>query len=277
MSKKILVILIVIFSGIIGWKLIKPNEESVIQSHRSYEIEITSNTSDIKPKQKATIQYRIKNDKREILRDFETVHEKIMHFIVVRKDLTNFQHLHPVFDTGTGEFSVDVDLPEAGPYRLFPDFTPGVENPQKLPVTVYQDIDVGDSSKYYARSVVPDNEQTKTYGDYKITTRFPKDAKKQTEITYSLNISQNGNPVTNLENYLGALGHSVIIKESTLDFIHTHSGDMVMDEEMMREMGHSTEDIQFTTTFPEAGIYEIFTQFQHEGKVLTVEYTIKVD
>ena len=285
MNNKILIAIIIVFIlGLGGYFFVKP--QKIVQFHRSYKIEVTSDTANIKPDQKIIIKYKIKNDKGEILKNYETAHEKIMHFIIVRKDLHYFQHLHPDFNKSVGEFSVEITFPQDGQYRLFPDFTPGQDNPQKLPVTVYHDVDVGNSSKYYAQSVVPDREQVKTYGDYEITTTFPKDAKKQTEIIYSLNIAKNGKPVTNLENYLGALGHSVILQEGTLDFIHTHA----LDLKDSAQRGHgaqsehgSTGDIargpkvSFATTFPQAGIYKIFTQFQHEGKVQIADYVIEVN
>lgn len=260
------------------------NGKPVAQSHRSYEIQVTSKPSSIDPKKPVTLRYKIKNDKGETLKNYEIVHEKIMHFITIRKDLAYFQHLHPEFNEETGEFTVVLTFPENGPYRIFPDFTPGDDNPQKLPVTVYQDIDVGNSSKYYAQSVVPDSEQAKTHGDYKITTNFPKDTKKQQEITYSLSITKNGKPVTNLENYLGALGHSVILKEGTLDFIHTHAQDTTQQGHgTVRQHGGSQTNtgnkgpkIEFAATFPESGVYKIFTQFQHEGEVQTAGYIVKV-
>ena len=286
MNNKIFVAIIIIalILGLGGYFFVKP--QKIVQSHRSYKIELISDTANIKPDQKIIIKYKIKNDKGEILKNYETVHEKIMHFIIVRKDLQYFQHLHPDFNKSVGEFSVEITFPQDGQYRLFPDFTPGQDNPQKLPVTVYHDVDVGNSSKYYAQSVVPDREQVKTYGDYEITTTFPKDAKKQTEIMYSLNIAKNGKSVTNLENYLGALGHSVILKEGTLDFIHTHAlglkGNTQRGHGVKSEHG-STGDIargpkvSFATTFPQAGIYKIFTQFQHEGKVQIADYVIEVN
>lgn len=284
MNKSVLIILIVIviFSGMIGWKLIKPNSGPVVQSHRGYEIEVTSNINNIKPQKSVVFTYKIRNDKGEILKDYEVAHEKIMHFIVVRKDLAYFQHLHPDFNKATGEFSVDVTYPDHGPYRIFPDFTPGDENPQKLPVTVSHDVEVGNSSKYYAQSVVPDSEQTKTYGNYKVTMAIPSDTKKQEEVTYTLNITKNGKPVTNLENYLGALGHSVILKEESLDFIHTHAFDATDDNAMQehtkqQETASNGPKISFATTFPESGVYKIFTQFQHEGEVQTVDYIVKVN
>lgn len=265
------------------------NDIQTTQSQQNYELEVTAKPDTIDPEKPITLTYKINNDEGETLKDFETVHEKIMHFIAVRKDLAYFQHLHPEYNEATGEFTLAITFPEDGQYRIFPDFTPGVDNPQKLPFTVYADIDVGDSNKYYAQSSVPDTEQTKTYGDYSVATTFPKDMKKQQEVTYTLNIMKDGKPVTNLENYLGALGHSVILKEGSLDFIHTHAieaNDSGMNEEhgaQSQQHGGSQNttgagpEISFATTFPESGVYKIFTQFQHEGEIQTVDYIVKVN
>ncbi|GDX61992.1 hypothetical protein LBMAG33_3020 [Candidatus Levyibacteriota bacterium] len=252
------------------------------QSHRGYDIEVTSNTQNIQPQKSTTITYKIKNDKDEILKDFEIAHEKIMHFILVRKDLQQFQHLHPDYNESTGEFKVDVTFPTDGPYRIFPDFTPGEENPQKLPVTVFEDINVGNISKYQAQAVTADTQSKKTFEGYDITFTVPASLKKQQELTYELTIQQGGKPVANLQSYLGALGHSVILKEGTLDFIHTHALEGDNAEHGGGHMESSTTastgpDIKFATTFPESGKYKIFTQFQHQGKVLTTDYIIDVN
>ena len=240
--------------------------QPVIQGQRSYEPEITSDTTDIKPNQPTKFSYKIKIDKGEVLKNYEIAHEKIMHFIVVRKDLQNFQHLHPDFNQAIGEFTVNIDFPSEGVYRVFPDFTPGEDNPQKIPVTVYHDIDVGDRDRYKAQPVVPDTQPKKTVGEYQISYDFPAEIMMRNEITYSLTVEKNGQPVTNLEKYLGALGHSVILKEGSLDFIHTHA----------EEISTKGPKIKFSTSFPEEGSYKIFTQFQHEGKVVTTDYVIVV-
>jgi hypothetical protein len=255
------------------------NHNPVAQSHRGYDVEVTSDTSNVLPGKSTTITYQIKNDKGEIVKNYDVVHEKNMHFIAVRKDLTNFQHLHPTFDETSGEFSIDVTFPENGLYRIFPDFTPSDENPQKLPVTVSEDISVGDAQSYTAMDISPDTVQTKSYGSYEVNTTFSAQAKKQQEITYTLNIKNNGQPVTNLETYLGALGHSVILKEGSLDFIHTHAieGGAEHGEYSSSQTSTSTgPEVSFATNFPESGLYRIYTQFQHKGKVQTVEYTVDV-
>ena len=59
---------------------------------------------------------------RRAVRDFDVTHERRMHLIVVRRDLTGFQHLHPEQDAD-GRWSTPVTLPEAGSYRVLADFT----------------------------------------------------------------------------------------------------------------------------------------------------------
>lgn len=262
----------------------------VAQSHRSYELETTSKLINIKPGQPTTIVYRIKNDKGEILKNYEVVHEKIMHFIVVRRDLQHFQHIHPTFNESTGEFSIGVTFPTDGPYRIFPDFTPAKsqDNPQLLSVTLFKDVEIGEMSRYDAQLVTPDTSGKKTVGEYEVSFLFPKQSelKAQNELTYSLVINKNGQPVKDLENYLGALGHSVILREGNLDFIHTHPKDMVAGAGSAMQHGGSMQaegktsdkgpQIDFETSFPESGIYRIFTQFQHQGNVMTVDYTIHI-
>ena len=59
-----------------------------------------------------------------MVRDFDVEHTKRMHVIVVRRDMTGFQHLHPT-QRADGTWSVPVTLPDAGTYRVFADFSVG--------------------------------------------------------------------------------------------------------------------------------------------------------
>lgn len=262
------------------------NQKPVAQSHRSYELEVTSKPVAFEPNTDTVYRFKVKNDKGEVLKDFATVHEKIMHFILVRKDLQNFQHIHPTYDKETGEFSIVINFPTDGPYRLFPDFTPGksADNPQGLTVTLHDDVNVGDISKYKAQKVISDTTNIKTVDGYTITYNMPSELKAQTEFSYNLEIDKNGQPVTDLENYLGALGHGVILRSDNLDFIHTHAGETkpgsgAMDHSMMTASGEPKNrgpKINFSTSFPEPGTYRVFTQFQHMGKVVTSDYAVVV-
>jgi hypothetical protein len=211
------------------------------QSHRSYEIDVIEKptANQITLNKPTTIKYRIKNDKEDIVTDFAIAHEKIMHFIVVRKDLTQFQHLHPDFNQESGEFSVAVTFPAAGPYRFFADFTPSTDNPMKLPVTVSSDLTVGDVTDFQPQEVTPDTKkEVNVPPEYHVTYALPSELQRQMPITYSLVVEKDNQPVT-LENYLGALGHSVVLKEGTLDYIHTHAGEQGDSMEHGEHGGHA--------------------------------------
>jgi hypothetical protein len=205
-----------------------------------------------------------------------------MHFIVIRKDLTQFQHLHPDFNQETGEFRVPVTFSAPGPYRFFADFTPGTDNPMQLPVTVSSDLAVGDVTNFQPQEAMPDpKKEVSVPPDYHVTYTLPTELRSQTPVTYSLVVEKDNQPVT-LEKYLGALGHSVVLKEGTLDYIHTHAGEQGDSMEHGEHGGHvmppaqQENKIDFSTTFPDAEIYRIFTQFQHQGNVLTTAYTVAV-
>lgn len=237
-----------------------------IQSHRTYSIKVVSNAKNIQPSQETKLVYKIENERGELLKNFEITHEKLMHFIVVRKDLQYFQHLHPDFNKETGEFSVAITFPTDGPYRLFSDFAPKKDGTiEPLPATLNYDVEVGKMDNYKPIAMVADTQPSKSVGAYLVGVSVNKPV-VEANSAYTLTIKRNGQPVTNLEQYLGALGHSVLLKEDTLNYIHTHA---------MEGMG-SGPAIMFHTTFPEPGLYRTFTQFQHEGKVQLVEYALSV-
>src|SRR3954470_13161885 len=83
--------------------------------------------------------FRILDGRGQTVRDFDVEHAKRMHFIVVRRDMTGFQHLHPT-ENADGTWSLPVTLPEAGAYRVFADFSVG-----KKPYTLADAIAVDGS------------------------------------------------------------------------------------------------------------------------------------
>src|SRR2546430_4033314 len=86
-----------------------------------------------------TLRFRIIDDKGDTIRDFDVEHTKRMHLIIVRRDLTNFQHVHPTQDAN-GIWSVRLRLDAAGSYRVFADFSHDNE-----PTTLASDLRVDGS------------------------------------------------------------------------------------------------------------------------------------
>jgi hypothetical protein len=243
-----------------------------IQSHRSYCIKPTSDTSKLQPNAATNYSFSIINDLGETVHEFDTVHERNMHLIVVRKDLNNFQHLHPTFQH-TGEFTLpDLKLPSDGQYRIFADFTPTASqmgpDGEKLPVTVFQDVNVGDLAKYKPQSIGAIDE-VKTFQGYDIQmTNDPQPVTASSMNMVSFDIKKDGKAVTNLENYLGALGHSVVLREGTLDFTHAHP--------LTTSSSKQTGRVDFHVNFPMEGKYKLFTQFQHQGQLITSDFVVSV-
>lgn len=259
-----------------------------MQSYRSYSFNLVSSKNNLRPNEQTQIRYSITDDTGTTVKDFALDHTKLMHFIIVRDDLQSFQHLHPGFNKNSGEFSVPVEFSSDGAYRLFADFTPA--NGQKddegnlLAVTSYQDINVGSLAVYQKQDVTPDTQTIKITGDYQMTYSIPKPIQSGIPTTITINVKKNGSPLTDMEEYLGAQAHGILLKKDSLDFAHLHTMGMGQMQHMMNgktmSMGETMSkgpDITFDHTFPSSGIYKLFTQFQHEEKVITADYVLQVE
>jgi len=240
-----------------------------IQSHRSYCIR--SEVKDQKYEANTPSQYSfsIVTDEGKVWKDFTITHTKEMHVIVVRKDLANFQHVHPTFNTETGLFTVnDLTFGAEGEYRIFADFAPegGMMDSGGMPlaVTISEDIKVGDD---YDREQLGSEENKKSFGGIEFTltpTPIPLMAGQETMLTF--NLRRNGQPTTDMEKYLGAFGHSIVLREGSLDFIHVHPVERITP--------HGT--LEFMVAFPQKGEYKIFTQFKRGGEVITTDFVVSV-
>lgn len=83
-------------------------------------------------------------------------------------------------------------------------------------------------------------------------------------------MNRNGEPLTQLEPYLGAFGHLVSLRTADLAYLHTHPAQ----EATAGERGGP--QVRFGTTFPTAGTYRLFLDFRVDGAVRTAEMTVEV-
>jgi len=214
---------------------------------------------------------------RALLDEFELEAEREMHLIVVRRDTAAYQHVHPTKGQD-GTWSVDLELTEAGVYRAFADFkvagrqrtlavdlfVPGEFRPERLPAP---------SAEARADS-------------YRIGLEAPNlRAERESELSFAVSRDDRAEP--SLEPYLGAKGHLVALREGDLAYLHVHPEGGLGEA----KAGHGAESshaaqregteaghdaIRFAANFPTAGRYRLFLQFQTEGRVRTVDYTLEV-
>lgn len=200
----------------------------------------------------ATVAFRVVDREGRAIEDFDVEHEREMHLIAARHDLTGYQHLHPRRGDG-GRWVVEASFPQSGPHRLYADFASGGQS-----YTLTADVEV--DGRYEPRPL-PAPADTATAGDgYEVEMSESGDERRFT-------VTRDGRPVDDIEPYLGARGHLVALREGSLGFQHVHPTD---GETAGRE-------INFGVTLPRGGRYRMFLQFRHDRAVHTAAFTEVVD
>ncbi|MCO5995984.1 hypothetical protein [Actinoallomurus rhizosphaericola] len=210
------------------------------------------------PTATGTFAFRITGPDGRPVTAFDTQHDKRMHLIVVRRDLSGFRHVHPAMDAD-GTWRVASPLSGPGTYRAFADFKPaGAE-----PLTLGIDTAVAGDAEPRA---LPAPATTATVDGYTVTLTGTLVAGRSSRL--DLAISRDGRPVTDLQPYLGAYGHLVALRQGDLAYLHVHPDG---------EPGDGTTRPGPTVTFhaeaPSAGAYRLYLDFQHHGTVHTAEFT----
>ena len=190
----------------------------------------------------------------EPLTEFTPSHEKDLHLVVVRRDLTGYSHLHPVRDA-QGTWTVPLTLAEPGPYKVFADFTPADrDRPLVLAAGLV-------APGPYAPEPLPAPASTTAVDAYDVELDGSLVAGTSSRLT--LTVRRDGRPVTDLEPYLGAHGHLVALREGDLAYLHVHPDGGTA----------AGPDIAFSADVPSAGTYRLFLDFAHDGVVRTAELT----
>jgi len=198
--------------------------------------------------------------------DFDELHQREMHLIVVRRDGTGFRHLHPEMDEA-GTWTVPVEFGEAGVYRAFADFSVGGEQH-----TLASDLFVS-GGNFDAHPFPAPPPRTSSDG-YEVTLHADGlGVEESSSLTFA--VARDGEAVDDLAPYLGAKGHLVALREGDLAFLHVHPED-AEDEHghgAGAEVGGANE-VAFAASFPTPGHYRLYLQFRHAGAVHTAEFTV---
>jgi major membrane immunogen (membrane-anchored lipoprotein) len=213
------------------------------------------------PNQDTTITVNIQDKDGKPIDQFDVNHEKQMHIIVVSKDLSFFNHIHPE-NKGNGEFTVTTQFPAAGEYEVISDFIPtGIGAMSKTQWLTVQ----GNAAA--PQPIEPDPSLTKVVDGKEVTLSFDHlMANMELELNFNIKDAKTGKPVTNLEPYLGAVGHVVILNQNAGEYLHVHP----IEEKA------KGPDAKFMATFPHSGVFKIWGQFQQNGKVFVVPFVVKV-
>ena len=211
------------------------------------------------PELPGEVRFRILTDDGEPVRSFTEENDALLHLIVVRRDLSGFQHLHPVLDTASGTWSTPARLDRAGTWRLIVD---ALANDRDEPTHVVLSSDIEVAGQFSPEPLPAPDDRTEADG-YAVTlvqapTTDPADP-------VIVTVERDGVPVGDLEPYLGNAGHLVALRAGDLAYTHLHS-----------DAPTGGPELRFAGGLPTAGTYRLFVQFAHGGEVHTAGFSVEV-
>lgn len=186
---------------------------------------------------------------------FERDQTKLLHLIVVRRDVTDYQHLYPVLGRD-GEFSIPITVARSGVYRAIADFTTGGKR-HVLGIDLRAPGSAPDRPLPAAatEALVDGYRVDLDDGELK--------AGRDSQVTFT--VSRGGRPVESLQRYLGAYGHLVALRAGDLAYSHVHP----TSDDRARGV------VRFIADLPTKADYRLFFQFRTEGVVRTVAFTVR--
>lgn len=207
---------------------------------------------------------------------FSKMYEKLIHLIIVNRDLTFFDHVHPEPD-GTG-FKISYPFPENDSYRLYLDFQPTGAIEQQFAFN----LPVG-TPESQSKNEFKESDLSGVFGSYKVELQFNKPLKSSListggqKLNFKISDTASGQPVTDLKPYLASYGHLVMINTQTFDYIHVHP----TNTQTPKPDDTSGPDVEFMPLGLNGpikpGLYKLFAQFNPRGELFTSNFVIRVE
>lgn len=192
---------------------------------------------------------------------FDAVHGEKVHLILVREGLDQFAHLHPAVSP-SGELTLAHTFPAAGTYRVFADYKP----PGGKPAVVAGSITVAGVAAA-APPLTPDVPgEVRGDGLVAAVTLHPDASGHGVRVEFRVR-DDAGRAVTDLEPYLGELGHLVFVNADGASYVHVHpaGGDK------------GTGTVAFDAHFPSPRLYKGWAQFKRGGRMHTLPLVTRAD
>lgn len=231
----------------------------------------------------ANISFLITDKKGKPVKGLAVSHERLLHIIIISEDFSSFAHIHPE-DFGqitdmmrkNARYPVQHVFPKAGRYLIAVD-------------TAVQDAHV--SKQFYvtvkgepkAGLLSTDLSQKKSFGEYIVSLKtMPEKIRAGEKTALRFEVMKNGEPVKDLEQYLGAPMHLAVVMTDLNSFVHAH-GDAPGASHIHTGHIHGTAkgsygpEIESEVVFPQKGTYKIFSQVQHHGKVVVFDFMVAVE
>jgi hypothetical protein len=241
---------------------------------REYELDFITSPAAVTAGTPFTIRLKVRDGGDEAITKFEEVHDKRYHLFIISRDMSVFEHVHPV-QQPDGTWELEARLPKPGYYNMVSDFLPTGGSPQVIMRSLITADFKGD-----ARSdevpIEPDTIFEKTLNGITAKVDFeprPLLAGEHGHLTFNLTDAATGQPITDLQPYLGAFGHTLIMSEDQVNAVHSHPTPDISND-ISRGLGGPR--VMFEGYFPTAGEYRAWTQFLRHDQITTFSFAFRV-
>lgn len=214
------------------------------------------------------------------VRALEYVHERPLHLLVVSAGLVEFEHIHPSLVAGD-RYELTHTFKHGGRYRLYADFTaPGAtQRVESFDLTL-------NGPRRHSVPLRADAVWQKERDGLQLGLAAAQSlrAGEDIELTLAIRDAKTGQPASDLEPFLGAWAHFVIIDERQTSFLHAHPLEAPQAEpsappahvHSATTPGPPPAVIRTLTSFPRPGLYKLWAQFQRGGQVITQPFVLQV-
>lgn len=222
--------------------------------------------ADVRPGEPATITVSVRDAATgQPVDDLVRTHQVWMHLIVTRADLGTFAHLHPEPTGDPGVFTVDATFPTAGTFALHAEL-----REQGQMADVLDDHEVTVAGDAPPAVPVPDSDvRAATVDGARITLDGDARVGETSDLTLAV--------PDDLQPYLGAAGHVVVMRADGSGFQHRHA-------ETYDDRGRPVQALPGTTFGPELdlhvrfetpGPYRLWVQLRlADGTVVTAPFVV---
>jgi copper resistance protein D len=229
-----------------------------------------------------TLTVHMKDYEGRPLQGIELSHERILHMIIVSRDMTSFAHIHAE-DAGPianemlkkAAFPLHYTFPKSGEYLIGTDFLSG-------DVFYSRMFHLSVSGKQMMDRPKIDFSTKKIFGEYRVTlSTSPVIIKAGEETSLRYIVEKDGEAVADLSPYLGAAMHIAVVSLDLKQYIHAH-GSTPGEPHAHHDHLHTHPPKEFgpkieaDVVFPVKGIYTIFAQVKHRKKILLFDFMVNV-
>lgn len=228
---------------------------------RPYTLEVRTEPAEPRAGQAVALKIVVRNrESQKPVTEFDVMHERLIHFVIVSDSLSFFRHEHP--ERGADAFTLTFTFPAAGTYALFADTAPKNAGQQIL----RQTIRVSGAKTLPAEKLLLTAPRTDVDG---FTVSLKEGGNtlpvgRSVPLQFSIRDKQSGKSPA-IQPWLGAPAHLILIHQDTETFVHSHP----------EETAQPSADISFQARLPKPGLYKAWLQFQVDGVVHTASFVVQ--